>query len=121
MKQPLSDIKILDLSRVYAAPAGSMILGDLGAEIIRIELPEGSDSMREWGPYIKGESTYYISDNRNKKSITIDLKKEKGKILFTKLVKDADVVLENFKTGTLDRLGINYEFLKKINKKLIMC
>ncbi|MER2237585.1 MAG: CoA transferase, partial [Psychrobacillus sp.] len=74
MIQPLHDIRVLDLSRVYAAPAGAMTLGDLGADVIRVEPPDGSDSMREWGPFINGESTYYLCANRNKRSITLDLK-----------------------------------------------
>lgn len=121
MIQVLEGIKILDLSRVYAAPAGSMILGDLGAEVIRIEALKGSDSMREWPPYYNEESTYYLSANRNKRSITLNLKKKKGKDIFLSLVKNADVVLENFKTGTLERLGLDYEQLKLINEKIILC
>jgi len=121
MKQPLEDIRILDLSRVYAAPAGSMILADLGADVIRIEPPEGSDSMREWGPFVNGESTYYFSANRNKRSITLNLKEEQGKNIFLNLVKKADIVLENFKTGTMDRLGLSYDDLKQVNNQIIMC
>ncbi|WP_374723192.1 CaiB/BaiF CoA transferase family protein [Peribacillus tepidiphilus] len=121
MKLPLEDIKILDLSRIYAAPAGSMILADLGADVIRIESPKGTDSMRDWSPFVQNESTYYFTANRNKRSVTIDLKNEVGKSLFLKLVKNADVVLENFKTGTLDRLGIGYDQLKKMNPNIILC
>lgn len=121
MKQPLEDIKVLDLSRVYAAPAGSMILADLGADVIRVESPKGTDSMREWGPFHNGESTYYFSANRNKRSITLNLKKEEGKKIFLDLVKEADVVLENFKTGTLERLGLNYDRLRETNEKIILC
>jgi crotonobetainyl-CoA:carnitine CoA-transferase CaiB-like acyl-CoA transferase len=121
LKLPLEDIKILDLSRIYAAPAGSMILADLGADVIRIESPKGTDSMRDWSPFVQNESTYYFTANRNKRSVTIDLKNEVGKSLFLKLVKNADVVLENFKTGTLDRLGIGYEQLKKMNPNIILC
>ncbi|WP_163527335.1 CaiB/BaiF CoA transferase family protein [Halobacillus ihumii] len=121
MNQPLEDIRILDLSRVYAAPAGSMILADLGADVIRVESLTGSDSMREWGPFVNGESTYYFSSNRNKRSITLNLKEEKGKDVFLDLVKKADVVLENFKTGTMEKLGLGYEYLKTVNDQLIMC
>jgi crotonobetainyl-CoA:carnitine CoA-transferase CaiB-like acyl-CoA transferase len=121
MKQPLEDIKVLDLSRVYAGPGGSMILGDLGADVIRIESPSGTDSMRDWIPFVEGESTYYMCANRNKRSITINLKHETGKQLFLKMVKDADVVLENFKTGTLQRMGLGYEELKKENPNIIVC
>lgn len=121
MKQPLQNIKVLDLSRVYAAPAGSMILGDLGAEVIRIEHPKGLDSMRDWGPFINGQSTYYLCANRNKRSITLDLKTEEGKEQLKTLIKDADILLENFKTGDMKRMGLHYEELKKINPRLIHC
>ena len=121
MKQPLEDIKVLDLSRVFAGPAGSMILGDLGADVIRIEHPDGTDSMRDWGPFVNEESTYFLAANRNKRSVTLNLKEEKGKELFRKLVENADVILENFKTGTMDRMGLGYEEVKKINDKIIYC
>lgn len=121
MKQPLEDIKVLDLSRVYAGPGGSMILGDLGADVVRIESPKGTDSMRDWVPFVDGESTYYMCANRNKRSITLNLKHEEGKNLLLKMVKDADVVLENFMTGTLDRMGLGYEELKKANPRIILC
>ena len=119
--QPLHDIRVLDLSRVYAAPAGAMTLGDLGADVIRVEPPGGSDSMREWGPFINGESTYYLCANRNKRSITLDLKSVEGKEQFLKLVEKSDVVIENFKTGTMKKLGLDYEVLKKRNSKIIYC
>lgn len=121
MQQPLQNIKVLDLSRVYAAPAGSMILGDLGAEVIRIEHPNGSDSMRDWGPFFNGQSTYYLCANRNKRSITLDLKTEEGKEQLKTLIKDADILIENFKTGDMKRMGLHYEELKKINPRLIHC
>lgn len=121
MIQPLHDIRVLDLSRIYAAPAGAMTLGDLGADVIRVEPPGGSDSMREWGPFINGESTYYLSANRNKRSITLDLRTEEGKKLFLDLVKKSDVVIENFKAGTLEKLGLNYEVLKEQNPAIIVC
>lgn len=121
MMQPLENIRILDLSRVYAAPAGSMILADLGAEVIRVEHPNGSDSMRDWGPFVNGQSTYYLCANRNKKSITLDLKSAEGQEKFKELVRDADVVLENFKTGDMAKMGLDYETLKKLNPRLIHC
>lgn len=121
MKQPLEDIKVLDLSRVYAGPGGSMIVGDLGAEVIRIESPEGTDSMRDWIPFVESESTYYMCANRNKRSITLNLKHESGKELFLKMVEDADVVLENFITGTLQRMGLGYDELKVVNPGIILC
>lgn len=119
--QPLNNIRVLDLSRVYAAPAGSMLLADLGAEVIRVEHPDGSDSMRDWGPFLNEQSTYYLCANRNKKSITLDLKTNEDKEKFKELVKDADIILENFKTGDMERMGLSYEELKKINPQLIYC
>ncbi|MFJ3387889.1 CaiB/BaiF CoA transferase family protein [Lysinibacillus sp. NPDC086135] len=119
--QPLENIRVLDLSRVYAAPAGSMLLADLGAEVIRIEHPNGSDSMRDWGPFVNGQSTYYLCANRNKKSITLDLKTMEDREKFKELVKDADVVLENFKTGDMERMGLSYEELSKVNPRIIYC
>ncbi|MGE7112141.1 CaiB/BaiF CoA transferase family protein [Lysinibacillus sp. NPDC047702] len=119
--QPLENIRVLDLSRVYAAPAGSMMLADLGAEVIRIEHPNGSDSMRDWGPFVQEQSTYYLCANRNKKSILLDLKTTEGRERFKDLVKDADIVLENFKTGDMARMGLSYEELKKVNPRLIYC
>ncbi|MBT2583330.1 CaiB/BaiF CoA-transferase family protein [Planococcus sp. ISL-109] len=121
MIQPLHDIRVLDLSRVYAAPAGAMTLGDLGADIIRVEPPGGSDSMRDWGPFLHGESTYYLSANRNKRSIVIDLKSEVGREQFLELVKKSDVVIENFKSGTMKKLGIDYKKLKQVNPRIILC
>ncbi|WP_433596039.1 CaiB/BaiF CoA transferase family protein [Lysinibacillus xylanilyticus] len=119
--QPLENIRVLDLSRVYAAPAGSMMLADLGAEVIRIEHPDGSDSMRDWGPFVNGQSTYYLCANRNKKSITLDLKTIDGREKLKELVQDADVVLENFKTGDMERMGLSYEELSKVNPRIIYC
>ncbi|MEK4424619.1 CaiB/BaiF CoA transferase family protein [Solibacillus sp. FSL K6-1523] len=119
--QPLENIRVLDLSRVYAAPAGSMMLADLGAEVIRVEHPDGSDSMRDWGPFLNEQSTYYLCANRNKKSITLNLKTTAGQEQFKELVKDADIVLENFKTGDMARMGLSYEELKKVNPRIIHC
>lgn len=119
--QPLENIRILDLSRVYAAPAGSMMLADLGAEVIRVEHPNGSDSMRDWGPFLNDQSTYYLCANRNKKSISLDLKTAEAQEQFKELVKDADIVLENFKTGDMARMGLSYEELKKVNPRIIHC
>lgn len=119
--RPLENIKILDLSRVYAAPAGTMILADLGAEVIRIEHPNGSDSMRDWGPFINGESTYYISANRNKKSIILNLKDTSDKEVLLDLIKESDVIIDNFKTGDMKKMGLDYENLKQINPRIIQC
>lgn len=119
--RPLQNIKILDLSRVYAAPAGTMILADLGAEVIRVEHPEGSDSMREWGPFVNGVSTYYMCANRNKKSITLNLKNEQDREVLLDLVRESDVIVDNFKTGDMRKMGLHYERLKEINPRIIQC
>lgn len=121
MTKPLEDIRVLDLSRVYAAPAGAVMLADLGADVIRVEQPGGTDSMRDWGPFLNGESTYYISANRNKRSITLNLKEQQGKKMFLELLKKSDVVVENFKTGTMEKLGLGYEELRKVNPRIVLC
>lgn len=120
--QPLEGIKILDLSRTLAGPFCTMLLGDVGAEVIKVEQPGSGDEARGFTPPSwDGESCYYLTANRNKKSITVDLKSEKGKEIIYKLIKEADVLVENFRTGTLDRMGYGYEELKKINPRLIYC
>lgn len=116
---PLSGIKVLDLSRVLAGPYCGMILADLGAYVVKIERPGSGDDSREYGPFINGESAYFMSINRNKKSVTLNLKSPEGKEIFKKLVKEFDVVLENFRPGTMDKLGLGYDVLKKINPRLI--
>lgn len=118
MKRALEGIRVCDLSHVLAAPTTSMILADLGAEVIHIEPPRGDDA-REFGPFIKDESAYFISINRNKKSVVIDLKKDKGKEILRDFIKISDVILENFRPGTMEKLGFGYEEIKKINPKII--
>ena len=118
----LQHIKVLDLSRVLAGPYCTMILGDLGADIIKVEAPGGSDDTRKWGPPFKnGVSAYYLSANRNKRSITVDLKSEKGVNTIKELVKTSDVVIHNFKTGTMKRFGLDYDVLQKINPQIVFC
>lgn len=119
MAMALENIKVLDLTRVLAGPYATMILGDLGADVIKIEMPIKGDDSRHFGPYINGESAYFISLNRNKKSITLNLKKTKGKELFLEMIKKVDVIVENFRPGTMEKLGLGYEVLKKINPKII--
>src|SRR5699024_4032121 len=103
---------VIDLTRILSGPFCTMTLADLGAEIIKIESPKGDDT-REWGPpFIKEEAAYFLSVNRNKKSVVLNLKNQKGKKIFLELLQEADVVVENFRPGTLDRLGIGYETLK---------
>lgn len=119
MKQALENIKVIDLTRVLAGPYATMILGDLGAEIIKVEMPNKGDDSRAFGPYVNNESAYFMSLNRNKRSITINLKSEKGKEIFLELVKKADVLVENFRPGTMEKLGLGYDYLSTINPKLI--
>ena len=119
MNQALENIKVLDLTRVLAGPYATMILADMGAEVIKIELPNTGDDSRAYGPYINGESTYFMSLNRNKKSITMNLKVKESKEVFLKMVEQADVVVENYRPGTMERLGLGYETLKKINPRII--
>ncbi|MGI8314164.1 CaiB/BaiF CoA transferase family protein [Halobacillus mangrovi] len=122
MMAALEGIRVLDLTRVLAGPYCSMIMGDLGAEVIKVEAPGGSDDTRKWGPpFQEGVSAYYLCANRNKKSLTINLKSEDGKEIIKKLVKQSDVVLHNFKTGTMERLGLGYDTLSEINPGLVYC
>jgi len=119
MAGPLEGIRILDLSWVLAGPFATMVLCDLGAEVIKVERPQTGDLARGNGPFINGESSYFLSLNRGKKSITIDLQTPQGKQVFLELVKKVDVVIENFVPGTMKKLGLDYETLKKQNPGLI--
>ena len=122
MKQPLEGVKVLDLSRTLAGPYAAMMLSDMGAEVIKVEEPHtGDESRRFLPPQWNGESCYYLAANRNKKGITINLKTPEGIALVKELVKDADVLIENFRTGTMERLGIGYDVVKEINPKLVFC
>ncbi|MFN4232871.1 CaiB/BaiF CoA transferase family protein [Thermus sp.] len=117
--QPLSGIKVLDLSRVLAGPLCTMILADLGAEVIKVEPPWG-DETRGWGPpFAKGESAYFLSVNRGKKSLALDLKTLEGQEVVRRLAQGADVLVENFKTGDLKRYGLDYESLRELNPRLV--
>jgi len=120
MTQPLSGIRVIDVTTVLAGPYCTMLLGDLGAEVIKIESLSG-DMIREGPPFVEGESTYYLYANRNKKSITLNLKKEEGRKILLKLVKDADVFVENYKPQTKTRLKIDYPTLVENNPRLIYC
>ena len=120
-KQPqaLEGITVLDLTRVVAGPYAGSILGDFGARVIKIEVPGRGDDARGYGPYRNGESVYYANLNHNKQGITLNLKTEEGKAIFRRLVSKADVVIENYRPGVMDKLGLGYEELKKINPRLI--
>lgn len=117
--QALQNLTILDLTRVVAGPYAGSILGDLGANIIKIEMPDKGDDARAYGPYENGESMYYANLNRNKRGITLNLKSEKGKEVFLKLAEKADILLENYRPGVMDKLGLGYDTLHKINDRLI--
>jgi crotonobetainyl-CoA:carnitine CoA-transferase CaiB-like acyl-CoA transferase len=118
----LDGIRILDLSRVLAGPFCTQLLGDLGAEVIKIEQPNKGDDTRQWGPpWFHGESAYYLSCNRNKKSVTINLQTGAGRDLIRRLALHCDVLVENFKTGAMAKWGLGYSSLRKINPRLIYC
>ena len=121
----LSDIIVLDLTRALAGPHAGMMLGDLGARVIKVEAPASGDDTRLWGPPFVGEgdareSTYFMSCNRNKESVTADLKSDEGKELVRRLVRRSDVLLENFRPGVLDRLGFSVEELHELNPRLVV-
>lgn len=122
--QPLNGIRVLDLSRVLAGPYCTMTLGDLGADVIKVESPDG-DETRGWGPPFtgkaRGESAYYLCINRNKRSIVVDFKTEEGLTLLHELIKRSDVLVENFRPGTLARVGLDYETVSTLNPQLIYC
>lgn len=124
MPGPLGDIVVLDLSRALAGPHAAQMLGDLGAKVIKVEHPDGGDESRGWGPPFVGPdrdiSTYFLSANRNKQSITVDLKSAEGKNLIERLVRQSDVLIENFRTGVLDRLGFPVERLHELNPRLVV-
>ncbi|MDE0331369.1 MAG: CoA transferase, partial [Nitrospinae bacterium] len=120
MAGPLEGIRVVDLTRILAGPYCTMMLGDMGAEVIKIEHPEGGDDTRGWGPpFLNGVSTYFISINRNKKSLTLNLKDERGKELLRDLIRKGDVVVENFRPGALDKLGFSWEEIHRINPAVI--
>ena len=122
MQLPLEDVKILDLSHALAGPFCSTMLADFGAQVVKLEVPGSGDIARAWGPPFYGsEAAYFVSLHRNKKGIEIDLKQEAGKGLFFRLVETFDVVLENFRVGTLDKLGIGYDNARRRNPGIIYC
>jgi len=127
--QPLEGIRILDLTRAMAGPFCTMMLGDLGADVIKVERPGRGDDSRGWGPPFvgepygpyPGESAYYLSANRNKRSITVNLKDPMGVDIVRQLAAKSDVLVENFRTGVLDEMGLGYEQLRSVNPRLVYC
>jgi len=117
---PLDGLLVVDLSRVLAGPYCTMMLGDLGADIIKIEQPGTGDGSRLWGPpWAGGEAAYYLSVNRNKRSLTLDLRAEKGRDILLELIERCDVLIENFRVGTMERWGLDYESMQRLNPGLI--
>lgn len=123
MAGPLADVLVLDLSRILAGPYATMILGDLGATVIKVEDPEGGDDTRHWGPPFtpSGQSAYFIGANRNKRGIAVNLRSDAGREVIRDLARCADLLVENFKTGSLDRMGLGYVELHKENPGLVYC
>jgi formyl-CoA transferase len=119
--RPLDGIRVIDLSRVLAGPYATMLLADMGAEVIKVEEPGKGDDTRAWPAFAGGESTYFMSVNRGKKSLTLDLKAAAGKPVLRKLLAGADVLLENFRPGTLARLGFGWETVHALNPRLVYC
>ncbi|MEK7709421.1 MAG: CoA transferase, partial [candidate division NC10 bacterium] len=120
-RPPLAGVRAVDLTRVLAGPFCSMMLGDMGAEVIKVEEPGKGDDTRTWPPFSGGESTYFMSVNRNKKSLTLNLKAPEGQRILRRLIRRSDVLLENFRPGTMARLGLGYETLKRSNPRLVYC
>ena len=119
---PLDGVRILDLCRVVSGPFATMLLGDLGADVVKIEEPGQGDEARSYGPpFVGGESAYFLSVNRNKRSCAVDLKSTAGKDLLLRLAATADVVIENFRPGTMERLGLGFDDLRKTNARLLYC
>jgi formyl-CoA transferase len=122
MQTLLQNIRVLDLSRVLAGPYCTMLLGDYGADVVKVEVPGRGDDTRQWGPpWAGGESAYYLSVNRNKRSITVNLKHADGQEIIRRLATRADVLVENFEVGALSRFGLDFERLQAINPRLIFC
>jgi crotonobetainyl-CoA:carnitine CoA-transferase CaiB-like acyl-CoA transferase len=117
---PLEGLRVLDLTRVLAGPYATQSLGDLGAEVLKIEPPRGDDT-RHFPPFVGRESHYFLALNRNKKSVVIDLKQEEGRELLLRLAEKSDVLIENYRPGVMDRLGLGYEALSAINPRLVYC
>ncbi|MEC7749061.1 MAG: CaiB/BaiF CoA-transferase family protein [Chloroflexota bacterium] len=121
MASALDKIKVVDLTRTLAGPFCTMLMGDMGAEVIKVEEPTGGDETRKWTPFVNGESTQFLTFNRNKRSLSVNLKEREGLKIVQDLAADADVMIESFRAGTLDRLGLGYEAIKKTNPGVVYC
>jgi CoA:oxalate CoA-transferase len=119
MAKPLEGITVLDLTRVLAGPYCTMMLQDMGADVLKIEMPETGDDARHFGPFKEGRSLYFVSINRGKKSMTLNLKSDQGKEILRRLVKGADVLVENFRPGVMEKLGFGWDALHKLNPRLV--
>ena len=127
--RPLDDLRVLDVSRALAGPYCTMMFGDLGADVIKVELPDRGDESRSWGPpfvgepyaVYPGESAYFMAINRNKRSITVNLKSPEGQEIVRRLVSLSDVFVENYRTGALEKMGLDYEELHRLNPRLVYC
>src|SRR3954454_19171263 len=119
---PLHGITVLDLTRVLSGPYCTMLLADMGARVIKVEQPRKGDDTRGWGPpFLDGESAYFLSINRNKESVTLDFKHPQGRAILDRLIATSDVLVENFRPGTLDKIGLDYASLAAAHPKLIVC
>ena len=122
MASALEGLRVLDLTRALAGPYCTLMLGDYGADVIKIEVPGTGDDTRGWGPpYIGDQSAYFLQVNRNKRSMTLNLKDERAREVFMSLAKGADVVVENFTPGVVNRLGIDYEAVRQVNPRMVYC
>ncbi len=121
MPYALQGVTVLDLSRVLAGPFCAMLLADMGAEVLKVEEPEGGDESRTWPPFLEGEGAGYLSMNRNKRNMTLNLKTPQGQEILKRLAARSDVLIENFRTGTMEGFGLGYETLQEINPRLVYC
>jgi formyl-CoA transferase len=120
--KPLDGIKVLDLTRVLAGPYCTMLLADMGADVVKVERPGAGDDTRAFGPpFVNGESAYFMSINRNKRSLTLNLKEDKARQILRQLLETVDVVVENFRPGTMESFGFGYEAVHDFNPALVFC
>ena len=121
MTAALESIKVLDLTRTLAGPFCTMLLGDMGADVIKIEEPEHGDETRSWTPFWNGEATQFLSFNRNKRSLSLNLREKEGIDIVLALAAEADVMVESFRAGALDRMGLGYDAVRRINPDIVYC